>query len=487
MMRHALCESCDLGDQLDEWTDQGLRVLLFACYPAPVSLHPGGDGSRDGAPALPGDLVPLSLVSMSDELRPEVESTIRALEDAGVALKIISGDNPQTVAALARQAGFSQAMSAVSGQDLDQLDDAQLRQVVEEAAVFGRVTPEQKERLVGALRANGHYVAMIGDGVNDVISLKRANVGIAMQGGSQAARAVADMILLKDSFRALPWAFQEGQRIFNGMQDILRLFMVRILAVALLVMAVGFIGGFPFGPRNASMLSFFAGGVPAIALAAFARPGRADRSRTLARIMRFSLPPVLAMGLIGLGLYVGYFLYFKARLDEIPMSPGAVAAGVSAQLYLAQSALMTFCVYCSLLLLPMIAPPVSFFAGGNPVRRSWVMTILAILLAVGFMFAIRSHTGMVAFNVAPLRAIDFIIAGAAAVAWMVITLLTWRHHWLDRFIGLPDDDGLPARDEVAVEGPQGSHGERAGTGAPGARAAVAGRDRSRVRRYSSGR
>ncbi len=125
------------------------------------------------------------------------------------------------------------------------MSDADLGQAAIDHNVFGRVTPEQKERLVGALRRRGHYVAMIGDGVNDVISLKKADVAIAMQGGSQAARGVADMVLLKDSFGALPWAFREGQRVFNAMTDILRVFIVRIFTKALLIVGIAAIGGWP--------------------------------------------------------------------------------------------------------------------------------------------------------------------------------------------------------------------------------------------------
>ena len=110
------------------------------------------------------------------------------------------------------------------------MDEADFAQAARETQVFGRVTPEQKERLAGVLRDAGNYVAMIGDGVNDVIALKRANLGIALQGGSQAARAVADMILTRDSFAALPAAFRDGQRIRNGMFDVLRIFMVRIFS-----------------------------------------------------------------------------------------------------------------------------------------------------------------------------------------------------------------------------------------------------------------
>ena len=159
---------------------------------------------------------------MSDALRPEARETLRGFQEMGIQLKLISGDHPQTVAALAKQAGLDTNAQVVSGLELDQLDETAFAQVAEEATIFGRITPQQKKRLVRALRNRGHYVAMIGDGVNDVLSLKQANLGIAMHSGSQATRSVADLVLLDDSFAALPVAFREGQRITNGMERILK-------------------------------------------------------------------------------------------------------------------------------------------------------------------------------------------------------------------------------------------------------------------------
>jgi cation-transporting ATPase E len=441
MLTPALAPGSDLGPRLNEWTAGGLRVLLLAHRPEVVPLHP--DGAGEGQPALPRDLVPLGLVSLSDELRPNVQDTLHKLSEAGVQLKIISGDNPQTVAALARQAGVSGDLTVVSGPELDELDDEALGTLAEETTVFGRITPEQKQRLVQALRARGHYVAMIGDGVNDVISLKQANVSVAMQGGSQAARAVADMVLLKDSFAALPWAFQEGQRIFNGMGDILRIFMVRIFSKALMIAAVAGIGGFALEPRQASLLSFFAAGIPAIALAAWAQPGAATHSGVLRSLARFTLPATLVMAILGVALYAGYLAPTDhAYLTQHPVVTSSDAWGMG--LLRAQSMLTTFAVFCSLLLIPLTVPPIPFFTGGAPLRRDWKPTILAAGLLIGYLVVANVHLGQVSFDVAPLRWYEFCLAGGAAIVWAFVVRWMWRADLLWRFLGLRPETGETA-------------------------------------------
>ncbi len=221
-----------LRRQTQAWSEQGLRVLLFAHNPEVTALH-----DAQGQPHLP-PLTPLAIVSLRDELRPQVKETISAFSQLGVRLKVISGDNPYTVAALARQAGLPGDMKLISGPDLTAMSPAEFDQAAAEATVFGRITPEQKDRLVDSLLRQGKRVAMMGDGVNDVPALKKASLGIAMQSGSSAARNVADMILLNDSFNALRPAFHEGRRIIGGMSNALYLFLTRVATTTLIIIGV---------------------------------------------------------------------------------------------------------------------------------------------------------------------------------------------------------------------------------------------------------
>jgi cation-transporting P-type ATPase E len=352
-----------LGDQAAAWAEQGLRVLLFACYNEPRGLY-----DADGQPRLQPGLLPLGLVSLGDVLRPEACETLAAFSRAGVQLKVISGDHPHTVAALARQVGVAPDLTSVSGLDLAQMEPAEFAQVVRDTTVFGRITPQQKERIVQELRAQGAYVAMVGDGLNDVLSLKRANLGIAMQSGSQMTRSAADLVLLGDSFAALPRAVQEGQRVVNGMQDILRLFLTRVASFTLLILLIP---GFPFSPQQSSLITLLTVGIPTVALAAWARPGPTRGNKLLLRLVHFVLPAILTGSLATL------FVFLLAV--ALAVSRGLPEATAIAT---ARSTITVFATVCGLLLLVFVAPPTRFLAGGNTVSGDWRPTILAAVLLV---------------------------------------------------------------------------------------------------------
>ncbi|HEY7094688.1 MAG TPA: HAD-IC family P-type ATPase, partial [Ktedonobacterales bacterium] len=288
---------------------QGLRVLVIAHYPDPKALEDRGDES-----ILPNGLQPLGLISLSDVLRPDTRETLRSFIKAGVRPKIISGDNPETVSALAQQAGLGADIKLVSGVDLAKMDDRDFTEAAVDGTIFGRITPQQKERLVQSLRSRGHYVAMIGDGVNDVLSLKQANLGVAMQSGSQATRGVADIVLMDDSFASLAPAVLEGQRIVNGMTDILRLYLARICTMGLLIVSSLVIGFFPLLLRQGSLIVLFSVGIPTVALALWARPGATSRKDLLPSLLHFVLPPMLMSTIIGLVLFYGVYVLLVTPL-----------------------------------------------------------------------------------------------------------------------------------------------------------------------------
>ena len=196
----------DLKEAVDPWSEKGYRVLLAAEY----------DGVPDQKGLDPRRVSPMALIALSNRIRPAAPKTFRYFAEQGVAVKVISGDNPVTVAEVARQAEISGAEKYVDAATLQ--SDADFDRAVREYTVFGRVTPNQKRKLVRALQKQGHTVAMTGDGVNDVLALKDADCGIAMASGSDAACHAAQLVLLNSDFSAMPKVVAEGRRVINNIQ-----------------------------------------------------------------------------------------------------------------------------------------------------------------------------------------------------------------------------------------------------------------------------
>jgi len=468
-------------EQADAWAARGLRVVLFCGRDDPVAFSP----DPDDPPVLPDGLEPLALISFSDELREGVQETLKGFSDAGIAVKVISGDNPKTVVALAKQAGMQslhrregvdsycdmvnaaagdgtavspagppaavpagaaeptapaeRELVAVSGAELAELSPEEFAAEADEAAIFGRVTPEQKQDLVEALRARGRYVAMIGDGVNDVIALKQANVAVAMQGGSQAARSVGDLILMKDTFAPLPFAFSEGQRIINGMNDILRIFMVRIGFKALMILIVTMIGGFPFAPRQSALLSFFGATVPAIAFALWAQPGPTPKVGLFKLLARFVVPTVAFMTAIGTGVY----LVWAIPAERVVTGSATTEAELAATGYpQAMTALTIFACFSAIFLILLIVPPTKWWAGGAPVVRNDAR----MLGVVGFLFAVMAVVlavplGRTLFEITALPWWQYFVLLGLSFGWSQLCLLVWKTHLLDRWLGSAEDPG----------------------------------------------
>ncbi|MBZ0291443.1 MAG: HAD-IC family P-type ATPase, partial [Anaerolineae bacterium] len=434
--------------QIEQWSDQGLRVLVFGHNAETTTLH-----NADDEPQLP-PLTLLGVVCFSDELRPYLKESLVEFANAGINLKIISGDNPQTVAALATQAGLPGDLKYIAGPELNKLSDAQFLQVAEETTVFGRITPDQKEKLVDALRQQGHYVAMIGDGVNDVLSLKKANLGIAMESGSSATRAVADMILLKDSFSALPPAFTEGQRIVNGMKDIMRLFLTRVLYSALLIIAVSIIGlGFPFIPKQNSLLVFLTVGIPTFGLAVWARPGPLPKHGLLREIAHFVFPASISIFVFGVLVYlitfIGGLVYSNAL--NINITPDVIAsfeeyAGIDYTLATtedyqievahlsAQTALTAFTCFAGLLLIVFVEPPSRYFVGGDEYSGDIRPTLIAGLMLLIYLLVLAVEPLRRFFEIIELPLLAYVAIALTTVIWMMVLRIAWRQQWLQRFL-----------------------------------------------------
>src|SRR5579859_7733163 len=246
---------------------------------------------------------PTALVALTEEIKLDAAATLAQLVAQGVAVKLISGDHPSTVAGVATRVGLPSS-AAIDGRDLPE-SESELAKLAESASTFGRVSPDQKRRLIRALQASGHTVAMVGDGVNDVVALKDADLGIAMGGGSGAARAVAAVILMDGSFAGVPAVLAEGRRVIGNVERLASLFFTKTVYAFLLAVSVSIaVMPFPFLPRQLTLISAFTIGIPSVFLA-LAPSFQPSHAGFLRRVLRFAVP---AGVIAGAGTFAAYAL-----------------------------------------------------------------------------------------------------------------------------------------------------------------------------------
>ncbi|KOG80388.1 MULTISPECIES: HAD-IC family P-type ATPase [Streptomyces] len=265
--------------QIERLNEQGLRVLLLARVPG---------GALD-APGAAAEAVPTALVVLEQRLRPDAGDTLAYFADQNVATKVISGDNAVSVGAVAGKLGLAGAENTLDARRLPS-DPDEMATAMERNAVFGRVTPQQKRDMVAALQSRGHTVAMTGDGVNDVLALKDADIGVSMGSGSEATRAVAQIVLLNNSFATLPSVVAEGRRVIGNITRVATLFLTKtVYSVLLAILVVCTQVEYPFLPRHLTLLSTLTIGVPAFFLALAPNKERAQPN-FVRRVMRYAIP-----------------------------------------------------------------------------------------------------------------------------------------------------------------------------------------------------
>ena len=274
-----------LRSEVDHLAGSGMRVLMIAR--AKVEIEAG---------ALPGDLEPAALLLFEERMRSDAGETLQYFADQGVTIKVISGDNPDTVATVANRAGVPDVGDPVDARKLPG-EPGELARVMDEQTVFGRVTPDQKEAMVDALQSRGHVVAMTGDGVNDVLALKKADIGIAMGSGSPATRAIAQLVLLDGQFATLPGVVAEGRRVIGNIERVANLFLTKTVYATLLSIIIGLAGwAFIFMPRHLTLISALTIGTPAFFLALAPNKAR-YRPGFVKRVLRFAVPAGIVVAL----------------------------------------------------------------------------------------------------------------------------------------------------------------------------------------------
>jgi cation-transporting ATPase E len=369
-----ILEPGPLLEEVEATVAEGVRVVVLARADAL-------DGDR-----LPPDREPVATVRLADRLRPDAATTLAYFAEQGVQVKVLSGDHPAAVGAIAAAAGLGDGADAVDARDLaeEQVDAA-----IAAHDVFGRVTPERKREMIRALKAQDHVVAMTGDGVNDALALKDADIGIAMGSGSEATRAVAQLVLLDSTFDALPPVVDEGRRVLGNIERTSALYLTKTLYAMLIALATGvFAFAFPFLPRHLTLIGSVTIGIPSFFLALAPNTER-FRPGFVRRVLRFAAPAGMLAGVATM------FAYSLARTEPgIPLGEARTAAVLTLT-------------WIGFGVLSIVAAPLN----------AWRLTLIwALAGGFGLVFAIPATRTFFALQLPPL-VVSLAGIGIAALVW----------------------------------------------------------------------
>jgi P-type E1-E2 ATPase len=403
-----------LAAKLEEETAAGRRVVAFG----QTSEALPDDPAAGPAPRMQ----PLALVVLEETLRPDAAETIAIMQQEEVDLKLISGDAAATVTAVAYAVGVPRDAGVVEGPDLPE----DLTKAALENTIFCRIKPEQKKALVGALVAAGRYVAMIGDGVNDVPALKRARMAVAMGSGAQVTKGVADVVLLKDQFARLPEAVGEGRRIARNIHRLGRLYLTKTVYAATLILLVAVPGfAFPFLPRHLTIAAFLTIGIPSFVLALMPSDGPLYRGRLLRALAAFAVPA-------GLGTALGSILSFFL-VDTV--AGASLEAGRTA-------ATTTLIVLGLAFVLLLERGP-----GREHIAIQGYMLVMVISLASVFALILGIGPVRDFFDLVLLNSTQWFLALFSAAVGLIIASLMWK---------LPQIERLEVPEERAEAPPNGT-------------------------------
>lgn len=409
----------DVAGIIEAESRKGMRTVLICLS----GDHPLFDGEE---PVL-APMTPVSVVSIRDEVRPDCRETIQVFLDNGMDLKVISGDDPVTVDALFTIAGIPGERRIVSGPELDAMGPEEFREAALGCNIFGRMKPDNKERVIQTLKDNGRYVAMVGDGVNDVKSLKTAQVGISLESGSGAARGVADMVLVGDNFSALPKALVEGRRTVSGMRDILKLYLTRNFALAILFVVIYVIlGNIPMIPIQNTFYAFISVSIMAFFMTIFAKPDE-NKELILPDVLRYCIPSSLMIAFFSLLVYgITWYAVGSGLLvidyDEIAATIGSSLTGDeiidklswngSGEAEIAaRSALVLFASLAGLFQIFIICPRWRFMSVDGRINRSHVPIVITVLI-LALIVAM--------YTVFPVIAVDLVGLTLFPVEWYAL-------------------------------------------------------------------
>jgi cation-transporting ATPase E len=393
--------------------------LLFAYSPEPHPLLATG-----GQVQLPDGLIPLCTLTFDERIRPEAKEAVAAFTEANVQIKILSSEDPARVMEAAGQLGLTgddpDNQAAISGFELSQMDRGQFEQTIQNATVFGQLTPGQKADIVRGLRQLDERVAMVGDVAGDVPAMEEANLSITLRKSSQAALSMADIVLLEDSLQVLPTVLQRGQKIVNGLLDILKLNLAQIGYVLLLIVVMMIANRriFYYHSTQGGVIAFFTVIAPSLGLTFWASAGALPRQYMRSRLFHFVVPAAvtLTIATVVLGGLTGN------SVTELADSWMSVTFGL---------------VVMGLLLVIFVQPPSRFWVGGDVLSGDWRITYMAIGLLLLFFVATLLPLTQQLLRLTPLVNIwVYLLIAAVAIVWLFTLRAIWRAPWLSRYVGI---------------------------------------------------
>ena len=457
----------DVVGDVEKYSSLGLRTVIIA-------MGTEKDLYRDGQEYVP-DLRTIAVIAIEDEVRPDCRDTLDVFLNNGMDVKVISGDDPKTVDSLFTIANIPGERKILSGEELDALEGSEKTRAILETNIFGRMKPDHKEMIIATLKNEGRYVAMVGDGVNDVKSLKMANVGVALQSGSGAARGVADMVLVDDNFAALPKALVEGRRTVSGMRDILKIYLSRNFLLAVLVLFIMFIfasafeyGATPFLPTQATFYAMVSVSIAAFLMTLWAQPDE-NNGAVLPEVLRYAIPTAIIAGIFAVVTYmVFYILSFNGYIDvaytvdeliylgwPVPEnytleSMMEIYPGLSfeemtkyrAAEITARNAMLLFCILEGITQLFMVTPHWKFLSIDGHIHRDIKPTLLIFLLygvvILGYWFVYTNDWAMKLLPITFLSVEYLVIIIALVAVWFLVNLFLLRKGALNVITDMAD-------------------------------------------------
>ncbi len=409
-----------------------------------------GNGSlyENEEPVIHSGMTLIGIASIADEVRSDCRKTMDFFMENGIEIKVVSGDDPETVDALFSIANIPGERKMITGDRFDTLEGEERDRAILETNIFGRMKPEQKEIIVDSLKNSGRYVAMVGDGVNDVKAIKAANVGVSLESGSGAARGAADIVLMKDNFGALPKALREGRRTVSGMRDILKVYLTRnfVLMFIIIFVLLIFNNPAPLLPVQNAMYAFLTVSAYAFLMTLWAQPD-SNKEPVLPNVIKFAVPAAFLISMFGIAVYA-VFYFGTGHFINIDYHAMADSCGISYETLIqslhisgsnttpemfeadlnrvnARNAMLFFITLAGILELLMVQPVVKWLSIDGKTTKDLRPTVLVLLLLLAFaavFFVSEARVYVVTLLMTATFPVEFYIPVIAlALVWFAVT------------------------------------------------------------------